>query len=110
LSGPYGSNHQVTASLDQDAAAGCTVIGVPASNAAPDNYLVSANCSGDNYTASGTATYVVTASTAAIEASVAAPVGVVTVDPMPNADAKKSNYTWKTTGSVSEPVLATFTV
>ena len=110
LSGPFGSAHTVNASLDQDSLASCTVTGVPAANAAPGNYAISATCASNNYSAVGTATYVVTASTASIIAVGSAPVGVVAVDPQPGADAKKTSFTWKTTGSANEFVRASFVI
>lgn len=112
LSGMFGTTHAVTASLAQiDTNEVCgAVTGVPAANAPAGNYTVTASCISDNYEASGVATYVVTASTAAIVAVDAATVGVVTVDPLPDANAKKSYYTWETTGAVGELVRASFVI
>lgn len=63
LSGPYGTAHAVTATLvEADSNASCTAVsGVPAQSAPAGSYPVSASCSSDNYTASGSATYEVTA-------------------------------------------------
>ncbi len=63
LSGPYGTVHAVTASLAQsDSNVSCTAVsGVPAQSAAAGSYPISASCSSDNYTASGSAVYEVTA-------------------------------------------------
>ena len=110
LSGPFGGPHAVTATLVEEPAAACTVAGVPASGAAPGPYTVVASCTGTNHVASATATYVVTGATAAIQPLGPAPVGVVTLDPLPDADAKKSAFAWQTTGSAAENVRAEFTI
>lgn len=113
LTAPYATAHAVTATMSPaDTNVICTAVsGVPAQAAAPGNYLVSASCEGDNYVATGTATYVVTASTAAIgPVSGSAPVGVVTVDPLPDPDSKKSYFSWVINGSAGENVVAEFVI
>lgn len=112
LTAPYGTLHTVTATMSPaDTNVTCTAVsGVPAQSAAPGNYLVSASCEGDNTVATGTATYIVTASTAGIQPVGSAPVGVVTVDPQPDADAKKTYFSWVLNGSASEMVFAEFVI
>lgn len=61
LSGVYGSAHAVTAMLvETDTNVSCSVAGVPAANAPVGNYPLVAECASDNYTATASATYVVT--------------------------------------------------
>ncbi|MBN8726324.1 MAG: right-handed parallel beta-helix repeat-containing protein [Xanthomonadales bacterium] len=110
LSGAYGSAHAVTATLDQEASANCVVSGVPAQSAPVGSYTVSALCEGVNHVASATATYTVSAGTASISAVSAATVGVVTVDPQLDADARKSYFTWRTAGAAGEFVRASFVI
>lgn len=59
LSGAWNTAHAVTATLDQDNTATCTVSGVPAQSAPAGSYTVMATCSGDNHAASTTTTYTV---------------------------------------------------
>lgn len=76
------------------------------------SYLATLTTVDPNYVSQTlTATITIAAGTgAAIFAAAADPVGVVAVDPQPDADARKSYYTWQTSGAAGEPVRAFFVV
>lgn len=76
------------------------------------SYLATLTTVDPNYVSQTlTATITITAGTAAAIFVVAAdPVGVVTLDPRPTAEARMSYYTWQTAGAAGEPVRAFFSV
>ena len=111
LSGTYGTTHAVSAGIVEESPSVCTYSGVPGPSDPVGSYLVTADCESSGYVASGSAMYEVTAGIdVSIEATMAAPVGVVTLVPQPDADAGKSYYDWRTNGSAGENVRAFFKV